>query len=257
MIFNPDIYYTVMGALVLTGFIVFFALLKINAGYGMMYDRRWGPAVRNRTGWIIMELPAFAGMLVIWLLSPRASQTGAVVCALLFLAHYFQRTFIFPLLMRGRSRMPLVIILCGVIFNLLNTYLLGGWLFWVAPPDRYDASWLATPQFIAGTAVFLTGVFINLQSDYIVRHLRKPGDTAHYIPKGGMFRYVTSANYLGELIEWIGFAILTWSLAGTVFAFWTFANLAPRARALHARYISEFGEKYSSLGRRYILPFIF
>lgn len=255
--FAPDFYYTVMGTMVLIGFIVFFALQKITAGYGMMYSSVWGPTIGNREGWVLMELPAFAGLLIIWLLSPRALETGAAVCAALFEVHYFQRTFIFPLLLRGRSRMPWAIILCGVLFNLVNAYLIGGWLFHLAPKGMYEAHWLRSWQFIVGTVIFFVGMAINLQSDYIVRHLRKPGDTRHYIPRGGMYRYVTSANYLGELTEWAGFAIMTWSLAGAVFFFWTFANLAPRAKKIHARYLSEFGDEYRSLGRRYLIPFIY
>ena len=118
-------------------------------------------------------------------------------------------------------------------------------------------SWLESPLFILGTLIFLMGMGINLHSDHIIRKLRRPGDTRHYIPMGGMFRYVTSANYFGELTEWVGFAILTWSWPGLVFAIWTFANLAPRARATHRRYIDQFGESYSSLHRRYIIPFIY
>lgn len=255
--FAPDFYYTVMGAMVITGFMVFFALQHIAAGYGVMYTSKWGPSVGNRVGWVCMELPAFAGMILFWLLSPRGAEAGAIVCASLFLLHYFQRTFIFPMLMRGRSRMPWIIIILGMVFNFINTYLIGGWLFYLSPEGMYSASWLATPQFIAGTLLFFTGMGINLHSDHIVRHLRKPGDTRHYIPRGGMYRYVTSANYLGEFVEWMGFALLTWSLAGLVFAFWTFANLAPRAKKLHSRYISEFGDSYASLNRKYIIPFIY
>lgn len=255
--FAPDFYYTVMGAMVITGFMVFFALQHIAAGYGVMYTSKWGPSVGNRAGWVCMELPAFAGMIFFWLFSPRDAEAGAVICATLFLLHYFQRTFIFPMLMRGRSRMPWIIIVLGMVFNFINTYLIGGWLFYLSPEGMYSASWLRSPQFIAGTLLFFTGMGINLHSDHIVRHLRKPGDTRHYIPRGGMYRYVTSANYLGEFVEWIGFAVLTWSLAGVVFAFWTFANLAPRAKKLHSRYISEFGDSYKSLNRKYIIPFIY
>lgn len=255
--FAPDFYYTVMGAMVIIGFMVFFALQHIAAGYGVMYTSKWGPSVGNRAGWVCMELPAFAGMILFWLFSPRDAEAGAVICATLFLLHYFQRTFIFPMLMRGRSRMPWIIIVLGMVFNFINTYLIGGWLFYLSPEGMYSASWLRSPQFIAGTLLFFTGMGINLHSDHIVRHLRKPGDTRHYIPRGGMYRYVTSANYLGEFVEWIGFAVLTWSLAGVVFAFWTFANLAPRAKKLHSRYISEFGDSYKSLNRKYIIPFIY
>ena len=110
---------------------------------------------------------------------------------------------------------------------------------------------------LVGIIIFFAGMLINLQSDHIIRHLRRPGDTRHYIPQGGMYRYVTSANYLGELTEWVGYAILTWSLGGVAFVVWTFANLAPRAKSIHSRYISEFGDQYRSLNRKYIIPYLY
>ena len=85
-------------------------------------------------------------------------------------------------------------------------------------------------------------MLLNWQSDYIIRHLRKPGDTRHYLPQKGMYRYVTSANYFGEIVEWAGWAILTCSLSGLVFLWWTIANLVPRANAIWYRYREEFGD---------------
>lgn len=256
-IFDTSFYYSVVGTMLVLAVIVFVVLLRVTAGYGMMYNRKWGPSVNNRLGWILMETPSFAAMLLLWIFSPRALNPALIVMASLFEIHYFQRAFIFPFLLRGKSRMPLVIILLGVVFNVVNAYMIGGWLFYVSPPDAYPASWLAGPLFILGTIIFFCGMAVNLWSDHIIRNLRKPGDTRHYIPFGGMYRYVTSANYLGEFTEWLGFAILTWSLGGLAFAVWTFANLAPRARSIHTRYVSEFGEQYSSLNRKYILPFIY
>lgn len=237
--------------------IVFIALHRITAPYGMAYNTKWGPSLPNRIGWVLMEAPVVVAMLLLWLLSPRRGEAPLIVMTSIFLVHYFQRSFIFPFLIKGKSRMPLAIVLMGITFNLINAYLIGGWFFWVSPADTYTTAWLTDPLFILGTLIFAIGMFINIQSDYIIRHLRKPGDTRHHIPRGGMFRYVTSANYLGELTEWLGYAILTWSMGGLVFFVWTFANLAPRARSLHGRYIAEFGNEYSSLGRRYIIPFIY
>jgi 3-oxo-5-alpha-steroid 4-dehydrogenase 1 len=256
-IFTPEFYNSVIGVMIVLAVIVFIALQRIKAGYGMMYNSKWGPTVGNRLGWFLMEAPVFFAMLLFWLLSSRRGEPALIVMVLLFEAHYFNRSFIFPLKLRGKSRMPLAIILMGVIFNLINAYLLGGWFFYVSPEGSYPASWLYSPQFIVGILVFIAGMAINMQSDYIIRHLRRPGDTAHYIPRGGMYRYVTSANYLGEFTEWVGYAILTWSMGGVVFALWTFANLAPRARQIHKRYISEFGDEYVALKRRYIIPFIY
>ena len=256
-IFDPDLYYSVVGAMFVLAPVVFLALQRVTAGYGMMYNPKWGPTVGNRLGWILMEAPVFVAMLLLWLLSPRRCEPAPVVMALLFLFHYFQRSFIFPLKIKGKGRMPVAIIAMGVIFNLINAYMIGGWIFYVSTPDRYPVSWLASPLFILGTVIFITGMAINWHSDHIVRSLRKPGDTRHYIPRGGMYRYVTSANYFGEFVEWTGYAILTWSVAGAAFALWTFANLAPRARKIHERYIREFGDDYKKLGRKYILPFIY
>lgn len=256
-IFRHDLYWGITGAMICLAFVVFLALQRVTAGYGVMYTKRWGPAINNKAGWIAMEAPAFLAMLAIWLLSARRSEIAPAVMALLFEIHYFQRSFVFPLMMRGKSRMPLAIVAMGAVFNVINAYMIGGWLFYVAPVDTYMESWLWSPLFICGVLVFFAGMGINMHSDNIVRHLRKPGDTGHYIPQGGMYRFVTSANYFGEILEWTGYAILTWSVAGCVFVLWTFANLAPRAKSLHQRYLSEFGDEYARLNRRKIIPFIY
>lgn len=257
-IFNPEVFNTVLSVMALSAVVVFLCLLKVEAGYGVAYTKKWGPAVNNKLGWILMEAPVFFAMLWLWLSSDRRGDTVLVVMALLFLFHYFQRSFVFPFLIKGKSVMPLSVILMGVTFNTLNAYMIGGWLFYVSPVDYYGGmSWLMSPMFIVGCVMFFVGMAINWHSDYIIRHLRKPGDTGHYIPRGGMFRYVTSANYFGEFLEWCGFALLTFSAAGAVFALWTFANLAPRARKLHQRYEREFGDEYKKLNRKYILPYIY
>ena len=145
----------------------------------------------------------------------------------------------------------------GMAFNALNAYMIGGWLFYLAPPDFYTPSWLLSPLFFLGAIIFFIGMGINLYSDHVIRSLRSPGDSKHYIPMKGLYKYVASANYFGETVEWLGYAILTWSLAGVVFLLWTFANLAPRSRAIHKKYCDEFGEQYSTLNRKFIIPFLY
>ena len=73
--------------MIVLAMIVFVVLHRVTAGYGMMYNRQWGPTVGNRTGWVLMEAPAFAAMLLLWLLSPRAAQPALVVMASLFEIH--------------------------------------------------------------------------------------------------------------------------------------------------------------------------
>ena len=189
--------------------VVFVALFFVNAGYGKFYNKRWGPTLDNHLGWFLMEAPVFVAMLVLWWLSDRRTDYVRLVFLLLFEAHYFHRSFIFPLQLRGHNRMPWAIVGMGALFNTLNAFMQGGWIFYISPADMYPASWLRSLPFIAGVVIFAAGMFINIQSDTIIRNLRQPGDTAHYLPKGGMFRYVAGANYLGEFMEWAGFALLT------------------------------------------------
>ena len=237
--------------------VVFIALFFVDAGYGMLLNRKWGKTVSNKVGWFVMESPVFLLMTVLWLMSDRRFEAAPLCFLFLFQLHYFQWAFIFPFLLKGRGRMPVAIIAMGILFNMVNAVMQGGWIFYLSPEGLYSPAWLTTPQFIVGTAVFIAGMVINIHSDHIIRNLRRPGDTAHHIPYGGMFRWVSSANYFGEFVEWVGFAVLTWSWSGAVFALWTFANLAPRAVSLRKRYEAEFGDEFRRLGRKSILPFIF
>ncbi len=252
-----EIYNWFLIGMVALAVVVFVALYFVDAGYGMFYNKKWGPAVNNKIGWVLMEAPVFFAMIALWLCSDRVCNVALMVILLLFETHYFQRTFIFPFLLRGKSRMPLTIILLGVVFNLLNAIMQGGWLFYLSPENMYTTEWLRTPQFIVGTAVFFVGITINMHSDRVIRHLRQPGDTRHYFPTKGMYRYVTSANYFGEFVEWCGFAVLTWSWAGVVFAVWTFANLCPRAARIHKRYLREFPDEMAKYRPKRIIPFIY
>lgn len=250
-------YYIFLAVMAVIALGVFIALYFFEAGYGYLFDARYGFPVPNKVGWVLMESPVFILMTIMWLMSDVTFEAAPLALFLIFQTHYFQRSFIFPLLLRGKSKMPCGIVLMGMIFNSLNAMMQGGWIFYFAPQMGYYDNWFHKPFFYVGLLVFLFGFFVNLQSDYIIRHLRKPGDTKHYIPKGGMFRYVSSANYFGEVMEWTGFAIASWSWAGVVFVWWTFANLGPRANSLYKRYAKEFGEEFTRLGRKRIIPFIY
>ena len=85
----------------------------------------------------------------------------------------------------------------------------------------------------SGIPLFLLGMFINLQADHILRNLRRPGEKGYQIPYGGMFEYVSGANFFGEILEWIGYALFAQSQAALAFALFTAANTIPRAREHH------------------------
>ena len=237
--------------------VVFICLYFITAGYGQFRTKRWGYSIDNRVAWFLMEAPVFFVMLIIWCRAGFPFHLPELILLGLFLVHYFQRSFVFPSLMKGHSRMPLSIMMMGVLFNVINGIMQGGGLFWF-PITAYTqgASYLLRWNAIVGIIVFLFGMIVNCHSDYVIRHLRQPGDTRHYLPQAGFYRYVTSANYFGELVEWIGFAIAAANPAAWVFALWTGANLIPRAHAIHRKYHEEFGDEAVGTRRR-IIPLVY
>ena len=164
---------------VMTGIavIVFFALYFVKAGYGMFFDAKWGRPINNRLGWVLMEAPVFIAMALFWYFSDRRCELVPLIFFIFFEIHYLQRAFIFPLLLKGKGRMPLGIMLMGITFNVLNACMQGGWIFYFAPEGLYASGWLTSPQFIIGTLVFFGGMCINIHSDHIIRHFRRPGDT--------------------------------------------------------------------------------
>lgn len=257
MMISLSAYNTFLAVMAVVALFVYVALFFKEAGYGYLFDRRYGFPIPNKVGWVLMESPVFIAMTVLWVLSDVQWEAAPLFLFLVFQTHYLQRSFIFPFLMRGNSMMPFGIVAMGMVFNTLNALMQGGWIFYLAADQGYYDDWFSKPYIYIGTAIFIFGFIVNLHSDYIIRHLRRPGDTKHYIPRGGMFRFVSSANYFGELTEWVGFAVASWSWAGLVFAWWTFANLAPRARSLYRRYEKEFGEEFSTLHRKKIIPFIY
>ena len=95
--------------------VIFAALYFVDAGYGKFYNRKWGPAINNRLGWVLMEAPVFIAMLLLWAFSDRRADAARLAFLIIFEIHYFQRSFIFPLKIKGKGKMPLSIILMGQI----------------------------------------------------------------------------------------------------------------------------------------------
>ena len=142
--------------------------------------------------------------------------------------------------------------LCGMALCAVNGYLQGRYLTNYA---YYDISWFYDPRFLIGHLLFLVGMAINIYSDSLLRGLRRPGETGYQIPygvcsntsfhaclpkhnfflvfTGGLFEYVSCANYFGEALEWTGYAIACWSVIGASFALWATLFLGSRALQHH------------------------
>jgi 3-oxo-5-alpha-steroid 4-dehydrogenase 1 len=232
--------------------VTFVALTFITAPYGRHARAGWGPRVGNRAGWAVMESPSVVVFAAIFVLGPHSTELVPCVFFALWQLHYVRRAWFYPFsLPPGGRPMPVFIVASGVTFNLVNCVVNAGWIGTVG---RYSSSWLGDPRFVAGVIVFGAGQAINVRADRVLRALRAPGERGYKIPKGGLYEWVSCPNYLGEMIEWTGWALATWSVAGLAFAVYTIANLAPRAVAHHRWYRMQFPE-YPP-GRKAIIPFV-
>ena len=230
----------------------FISLFFKPAPYGRYFETGWGKALNARAGWILMEAPAALVLPIWYLTSDRIRDPAAIAFVLLWSLHYLHRAFIYPMKKTAGRPMPFFLAACAMAFNMFNGSFNGAWLFHLSP--GYESSWLLTAPFLIGTAVFLLGFVINLTADYTLLRLRAQGER-YQVPQGLVFRWVSCPNYLGEILEWFGWAILTWSVAGLSFAVWTAANLAPRA-ITHHRFYREKVEGYPTQ-RRALIPYLF
>ena len=233
--------------------ITFVALFFITAPYGRFTRSGWGPGVSPRLGWILMETPVLVTFVVLYAVSDRKSNVVSLVFLALFAAHYVHRALIYPFRVHSsRPSITIPVILMGAIFNVGNGYLNGRYLFTLGP--ELSTSWLGDPRFIAGALLFISGYALNQYADRALIRLRSDGGTGYKVPQGGAYKYVSCPNYLGEMLEWAGWALACWNLGALAFFVWTVANLAPRALKTHRWYKDTFPDYPGQ--RKALLPFI-
>ena len=227
----------------------FFLLMFVTAPYGRHNRKGWGFSIKNKTGWVLMELPSFGIML--YFMVAFGHSLYVYFLFVLWIVHYFNRTFIFPFRIRTKGKsMPVVIVGSAIFFNLINATTNGYFLSYFQSNDMSYESW----QFILGITFWLTGFYINIKSDNILINLRTKEDGRYKIPKGFLFNYVSCPNHFGEIVEWLGFAIMAWNLPAWAFFIWTAANLIPRAIKHHQWYQQKF-EHYPKK-RKALIPYM-
>lgn len=235
----------------------FISLRFLQAPYGKHHRPGWGPTVPPSLAWFLMESPTVWLTLLIYPLGDRSSNPRSLILISIYLFHYIHRTLIYPLHLRNstvakRNGFPVSVALMAFGFNLLNAYLQARWVSHYA--NYEDDGWFWW-RFWVGLVIFLDGMLVNVRSDLALVGLKSQGG-GYKVPRGGWFELVSCANYFGEVVEWLGWAVMTWSWVGLGFLLYTCANLVPRARANHKWYLEKFGEDYPK-GRKAVIPFLY
>ena len=231
--------------------VLFPVQLFISAPYGRHTKTTWGPMLSNQLGWVLMEGWALIAFWVVYLIFFN-SNVYSLIFAALYTFHYINRSFIFPLRTNTKGKqMPLMIALSAMFFNSINASSIG---YYLSNVSVYNAGYFIQWNFIVGFVLFVIGFIINYISDGILINLRKPGETGYKIPKGFLFRYISCPNHFGEMLEWFGFMLMIWNLAGVSFFIWTVSNLLPRALHHHKWYLQHFADYPKD--RKAVFPFI-
>jgi len=247
--------------------------------------------INGRVSWVVMEL--FAPMsFILTYFSHRTSldlSLKAILPPLLFLTHYLNRALISPLVLTpSRSKSHILVPFVGILFNLVNGFLLGSYLS-SDPTISYLVHQKPAGTFWLGAGLWFAGFVGNIYHDEILFRIRrkvsskgkdKHQNGEHYaIPTGGLYSLVSYPNYLCEWLEWLGFAIASApfpfpmdlspsSLLASPSRLWLpsltppyifLINLVflmlPRAYRGHQWYILRFGDRYPK-ERRAVFPFV-
>jgi len=252
---NSSTFFLFVYSWIAVAILLFPVVIRIVAPYGRHSTRKWGAMIDNRIGWILMELPALVVFVLFFMGGSGSRPVVTWIFFCFWVLHYVNRTLIFPFRLRTTGKkMPFAIVFMALGFNFVNGFINGYYLGSLATEAQYPLSYLTDLRFIGGAAMFFFGLFINWQSDNILIHLRRPGETGYVIPNRGLFQLVSCPNHFGEIVEWFGFALMTWCSPAFAFAVWTMVNLVPRALHHHKWYKSTFSEYPAE--RKAVFPFI-
>ncbi|WP_422359038.1 DUF1295 domain-containing protein [Reichenbachiella sp.] len=241
---------TLCGIWIFVAIAAYVLLQFVTAPYGRHTKKGWGIEISNQWGWVIMELPSFL-IMIYFCINSEPNKYSFLLMGL-WLIHYFNRTFIFPLRIRTNGKkMPIAITGSAIFFNAINASLNGYYLSYFS---SFDSSSFETIYFVVGIVLFSIGFFINQKSDNYLIGLRKPGEYGYKIPRGWLFEYISCPNHFGEIIQWTGFAIMAYNYAALSFLVWTLANLIPRALKHHRWYTEKFPEYPSK--RKALIPWL-
>jgi 3-oxo-5-alpha-steroid 4-dehydrogenase 1 len=231
---------------IIIGLVIFPINLIYKAPYGRHTSKKWGISIDNKLGWIIMELPALVVCPAIYFYF-KIDFDISIMFICLWIIHYFNRTIIFPFRIKTKGKkMPLAIVLSAFFFNIINGLING---YFLSNINLYSESIFL----ITGFLLFVLGLYINISSDNKLINLRKI-KKGYFVPKGGLFKYISCPNFFGEILEWFGFALMTFNIGSLSFFIWTCCNLIPRALAHHKWYKNKFNEYPKE--RKAILPFL-
>ena len=246
-----SIYNFILIPWLLLAIISFFFLFWINAPYGRFSDKNWGILVEYKIGWFVQEIISPLTFSYFFINGVAEKNIISWILFSIWVIHYINRSIIFPMRIRNTSKIPISVIASAIFFNLVNGFING---YYIGNIINFPITYLYSMKFILGFIILIIGVIINTSADKVLIKIKNQ-NIGYQIPTGGLYKYITCPNYFGEIIQWTGFAIITWSFPALLFVLWTMANLIPRAKAYNNWYQLKFEGEYPN-NKKAIIPYI-
>jgi len=180
-------------------------------------DKGWGILVPSKVAWFVMESPNLWVSAISLYISRSHGQTiipiPNIILMSLYIFHYINRSIVYPCKMTNTTPMPLSVMASAFLFCCWNGFNISTFLLIL---HRYDDSYMYDIRFMLGVSLFVIGWLINFTSDNTLLLLRgktiAPSDheskLKYKIPKGGMFEYVSCANYCKSMNSWVFVSIV-------------------------------------------------
>jgi len=235
---------------------------------GKIYLKDLGPQI----GWSTVFMAEYAGPLLIYLLfyirpsfiygssiKSKPMHLAAHLGAACWTFHYAKRILETLFVHRfSHATMP--------IFNLFKncSYYWGFTAFvsYFVNHPKYTSPLFGNAQIYLGLAMFILNELGNLSIHLLLRDLRPPGTKERRIPYPNktnpftkLFHFVSCPNYTYEIGSWLGFSIMTQTLASVLFTLAGAVQMTIWAKQKHRAYKKDFAEKYPKQ-RKAIIPFL-
>lgn len=198
-------------------------------------------------------VPGIVVFTITYFLQRHYDEPVNIVMYVLFTIHYINRSVVDTIANRHSQKkvvlwIPLLAGLTTMFYHYINAQFIG--------EARFCVGYYFDPRFILGTSFFLIGFILNRVADGQLICLRTDyKDNNYQIPTGCSFLAISCPNYLGEMIEWFGWMILTWSLSGFVWFLFSASTFIPRARHYQKWYTDRFDD-YPSF-RKALIPLFY
>lgn len=196
--------------------------------------------------------PSREGMLVLYSCSVLTSvlfilnpYSTSLLCAVMCFIHFGKRMLECAYMHRYSGRMDVFMSVAGSISYAIGVYVR---CQYAQPNSALSLSSLL------GVLLFFIGELGNLYHHYLLSTAKRGPDNEYVVPSGGWFDLVACPHYTFELMAMLGIAMYGCNMLAYLDTLCMTFYLGIRSMKTTQFYVSRFGDAYSALQRKHLLP---